>query len=78
MDVPRLRLVAHWQSKIGRDVTLSAYAPINYRVPANFANKSQLNPAASDYNSYLYYNDRRVCAYGSQHPGGANFAEFAG
>ena len=31
-------------------------------------------PPATDYNSYLYYNDRKICAFGSLHPGGANFA----
>jgi prepilin-type processing-associated H-X9-DG protein len=31
-------------------------------------------PPVSDYNSYLYYNDRKVCGFSSLHPGGANFA----
>jgi prepilin-type N-terminal cleavage/methylation domain-containing protein/prepilin-type processing-associated H-X9-DG protein len=67
-----------WAPSGGRlaagDVTLSAYAPINFRTPAPFAQGSSMSPPATDYNSYLYYNDRKVCAYSSLHPGGANFA----
>jgi prepilin-type N-terminal cleavage/methylation domain-containing protein/prepilin-type processing-associated H-X9-DG protein len=67
-----------WASSGGRlaagDVTLSAYAPISYRVPAPYGQGDQMMPPVTDYNSYLYYNDRRLCAFGSGHPGGANFA----
>ena len=31
-------------------------------------------PPATNYNSYLYYNERRIGAFGSNHPLGANFA----
>ena len=58
----------------GGDVTLSAYAPINFTIPENFAGGSKMSPPATDYNAYLYYNDRRTCAFGSNHPGGANFS----
>src|SRR5262245_45561296 len=72
-----LGTVGWWGSSGGRlaggDVTMSAYAPINYRVPLPYGSAG-LVPTASDFNSYQYYNDRRMCAYGSNHPGGANFA----
>jgi prepilin-type N-terminal cleavage/methylation domain-containing protein/prepilin-type processing-associated H-X9-DG protein len=67
-----------WAPSGGRlvagDVTMSAYAPINFRTPANFANGGTMTPPATDFNSYLYYHDRKICAFGSLHPGGANFA----
>ncbi len=70
--------IGWWAPSAGRlaggDVTLSAYAPINFRVPAHFSSGGSMVPPASDFSSYQYYNDRRVSAYGSQHPGGANFA----
>jgi prepilin-type processing-associated H-X9-DG protein len=71
-------LVGWWGNSGGRlgagDVTLSAFAPINYLVPASYANRASMVPPVSDFNSYSYYNDRRICAFGSNHTGGANFA----
>lgn len=67
-----------WASSTGRlaagDVLLSAYAPLNFRVPKDYPNRGSMTPPANDYNGYLYHYDRRVCAFGSQHAQGANFA----
>lgn len=56
------------------DVTLSSHAEVNYRVPFNHANRTAANPAANSRNDFRYYADLRLCAFGSNHPGGANFA----
>src|SRR5262249_13055431 len=45
---------------------LSAPVPINYRVPAGIPEEAFLGPTGAQ--SY------RLCAFGSGHPGGANFA----
>ncbi len=56
------------------DVTLSSYAPINYQVPLGYADATQLNPPVNNATDFYYYADLRLCAFGSGHPGGANFA----
>jgi type II secretory pathway pseudopilin PulG len=56
------------------DVTLSAYAPINYRVPMSFTRRKTVNPPANSAKDFRYYADMRLCALGSNHPGGANVA----
>jgi len=56
------------------DVTLSSYAPINYQVPLGYADRARLNPAANSATDFYFYADLRLCAFGSGHPGGANFA----
>jgi prepilin-type N-terminal cleavage/methylation domain-containing protein/prepilin-type processing-associated H-X9-DG protein len=55
------------------DVTLSSYAKINYRVPAGYGNRS-LDPPVNSRIGFQYYAALRLCAFGSNHPGGANFA----
>ena len=54
-------------------VTMSAFAPINYQLPFSYANHAGQNPPADDSTSFQTYVDMRLCAYGSCHPGGANF-----
>ncbi|MCC7084871.1 MAG: DUF1559 domain-containing protein [Pirellulales bacterium] len=56
------------------DVTLSSFAELNYRVPATYENRAEANPAASSVSAFRFYADRRLSAFGSNHPGGANFA----
>jgi prepilin-type processing-associated H-X9-DG protein len=59
--------VGWWAPSGGRlaagDVTLSAAAPVNYRIPQ----------AASPSSFQTLYN-QRLCAFGSNHANGANFA----
>ncbi len=54
-------------------VTMSALAPINYRLPVPFADRGALDPPATSFAQFQDFVDRRVSAYGSNHPGGANF-----
>jgi len=55
-------------------VTLSSYSPINYRLPFDYAHRALATPPAASAADFKYYIDLRVCAYGSNHPGGANLA----
>ncbi len=55
-------------------VTMSAYAPINYRLPFSFDQRNGQTPSAGSFAAFSSnYVDRRMCAFGSNHPGGANF-----
>lgn len=54
-------------------VTMSAFAPINYRLPFSYAGRAGQNPPADSFTDFSTYSDMRMCAYGSEHPGGANF-----
>ena len=55
-------------------LTLSGYAPINYTIPFDFANRGMASPPAASSDDFKYYIDMRLCAYGSSHPGGAHIA----
>jgi prepilin-type processing-associated H-X9-DG protein len=70
--------VGWWGNSGGRlaagDVLLSAYAPINYMVTEPYSQAASMNPPVTNAASYEYYYDRRICAFGSKHPTGANFA----
>jgi prepilin-type N-terminal cleavage/methylation domain-containing protein/prepilin-type processing-associated H-X9-DG protein len=55
-------------------VTLSALVPINYQMPFSYDNRAGQMPAADSYAAFAAnWNDQRICAFGSCHPGGANF-----
>jgi prepilin-type N-terminal cleavage/methylation domain-containing protein/prepilin-type processing-associated H-X9-DG protein len=56
------------------DVTLSSHAPLNYLVPIDYPNRASASPPANSLDGFRYYADQRLCAFGSNHPGGANFA----
>ena len=54
--------------------TLSSYPPVNYRLPFSYGTRAGASPPANTAADFKYYIDLRVCAFGSSHPGGANFA----
>jgi prepilin-type processing-associated H-X9-DG protein len=55
-------------------VTMSAFAPVNYRLPFNYAGRVGQMPPANSFSAFAYYSDMRICAFGSEHPGGSMFA----
>lgn len=51
------------------DITLSSFAPVNYRIPFRFDNRPS---EVSDQTAFASFETLRVSAWGSAHPGGAN------
>jgi prepilin-type processing-associated H-X9-DG protein len=46
---------------------------LNYRLPFSFADRQGQTPSAGSFAAFQHYVDLRVSAFGSNHPGGANF-----
>ena len=73
-----LRSVGSWAAVGGRrrigDVTLSSFAPLNYRLPFDIQHVDQAERTIKRSSDFGHYEDLRVCAYGSEHLGGSNFA----
>jgi prepilin-type N-terminal cleavage/methylation domain-containing protein/prepilin-type processing-associated H-X9-DG protein len=55
-------------------VTMSAATGINFGISFSPGDAGQADPPVSDGVSFAVHGDLRVCALGSRHPGGANFA----
>ena len=55
------------------DITMSSFGPINYRLPFNFANKPGSISSSATFDASPE-SIRRLCAFGSQHTGGAQVA----
>jgi prepilin-type N-terminal cleavage/methylation domain-containing protein/prepilin-type processing-associated H-X9-DG protein len=72
-----LALLGWWGASGSRKmighVTMSAHAPINYRLPFSYDARSGQSPPADSFAEFEHYSDMRVCAFGSEHVGGANF-----
>ncbi len=73
-----LKYLGRWAAIGGRkriaDVTLSAMVPINYRVPVDYEHRDEADPPLGNSRDFEIHEDRRKCAFGSDHPQGANFA----
>ena len=67
-----------WGPSAGRkavgNVTMSASAPINYQLPFDMSGAASASPPANSGTAFEVYADMRLSAWGSKHPGGANFA----
>ncbi len=52
----------------------NAAVPINDQIPLSRGTAAQADPPVNDGVSFAHYGDLRICAFGSGHSGGANFA----
>lgn len=56
-------------------VTMSAFVPINFRLPFSHDQRNGQSPPANSFAAFdREWDDRRMCAFGSEHPDGANFS----
>jgi prepilin-type processing-associated H-X9-DG protein/prepilin-type N-terminal cleavage/methylation domain-containing protein len=55
-------------------VTLSSIVPINHSFPVDYSHRGQADPPITGGTEFDFHSDRRLSAFGSLHPGGANFA----
>lgn len=73
-NAPSMAEWGWWAPSGGRlaigHVTMSGFAPINFHIPFRLGDPGAPGSAAG----FKPYEDMRVCAWGSKHPGGANFA----
>ena len=73
-----LDTLGRWAAIGGRkrigDVTMSGFVPINYRIPVDYEHREEAEPPMTSSRDFAAYEDRRTCAFGSNHGGGANFA----
>ncbi|MEA1950692.1 MAG: DUF1559 domain-containing protein, partial [Planctomycetota bacterium] len=73
-----LSQLGRWAAIGGRksigDVTMSGFVAINHRMPVSFENRAAADPPINSSGDFYLHEQRRVCAFGSSHAGGANFA----
>lgn len=73
-----LHAVGRWAAIGGRkaiaNVTMSAFVPINYQMSVDFDHRGEATPPLASSGDFFIHQQRRMCAFGSGHPGGANFA----
>lgn len=73
-----LKYLGRWSGLAGRkriaDVTLSGFVPINYRLEFAYDERSRYEPSLGSSQQFATLEEARKCAFGSLHPGGANFA----
>jgi prepilin-type N-terminal cleavage/methylation domain-containing protein/prepilin-type processing-associated H-X9-DG protein len=73
-----IETVGSWSAIGGRrrigDVTMSAFVEINYQTPVDYDHRDEAVPPASSWRDFEIHEDRRLCAFGSNHRSGANFA----